>query len=66
MVYENRIKVIYVYDEYLVIRKFYENFDIKKLYDEYLVELLGEKFYYLLYIIYCIGKEVVKWWIILL
>lgn len=60
LAYENRTKATYVHDEHLAIRKSHENPDIKKLYDEYLVEPLGEKSHHLLHTTYCIGKEVAK------
>lgn len=47
-----RVSVIYDEDRFLLIRKFYENFVVKRLYEEFLGYLNSEKVYYILYIYY--------------
>ena len=60
LAYKNRTKSTYTHDSKLEVRKSHNNPDIKKIYEEFLGEPLGEKSHHLLHTKYCVGKEVAK------
>lgn len=60
LAYANRRKSTYNHDRDIEIRKSHESPAIKKIYDEFLKEPLGEKSHHLLHTNYCTRKEVAK------
>ncbi|WP_099188292.1 [FeFe] hydrogenase, group A [Tepidibacter mesophilus] len=57
LAYNNRKKSIYAHDGECAVRKSHENESIKKLYEEFLGEPLGEKSHHLLHTEYALRKE---------